>query len=68
VVLSGALQARAATLAEAALQADAGNTFYQAKLQTCRFYAEQVLPEASGLVRIVKGGAGSVTEAQVELI
>jgi len=68
LVIAGALQARAAALAEAALQADAGNTFYQAKLQTCRFYAEQVLPETAGLVRIVKGGAGSVTEAQAELI
>ncbi|HYP81208.1 MAG TPA: acyl-CoA dehydrogenase, partial [Steroidobacteraceae bacterium] len=39
LVIAGALQARAAALAEAALQSDAGNTFYQAKLQTCRFYA-----------------------------
>jgi hypothetical protein len=67
-VLSGALQARAATLAEAALQANAGDMFYQAKLQTCRFYAEQVLPEMAGLARIVKGGAGSVTEAKAELL
>jgi hypothetical protein len=42
--------------------------FYEAKLQTSRFYAEQVLPEAVGLARIVKSGAASVAEARTELI
>jgi 3-(methylthio)propanoyl-CoA dehydrogenase len=68
VVVAGALMARAATVAEAALTGNADNAFYQAKLQTCRFYAEQVLPEAAGLARVVKAGAGSVTEARSELI
>ena len=68
VVLAGALQARAAAVAEAALQKSPGDQFYQSKLQTCRFFAEQVLPEAAGLARIVKGGAGSVAEAQAELL
>jgi len=68
VVLAGALQARAAALAEAALQKTASDLFYQAKLQTCRFFAEQVLPEAAGLARIVKGGAGSVADARAELL
>jgi hypothetical protein len=67
-VIAGALMARAAAVAEAALTAKPGDAFYEAKLQTCRFYAEQVLPEAAGLARIVKGGAGSVTEARSELI
>jgi hypothetical protein len=67
--IAGALMARAAAMAEAALDSSAGDAqFYEAKLQTCRFYAEQVLPEAAGLARIVKGGAASVTEALPELI
>jgi 3-(methylthio)propanoyl-CoA dehydrogenase len=68
VVLSGCLMARAAAVAEAALAATPGDAFYQAKLQTCRFYAEQVLPESAGLARIVKGGWGSVSEARAELL
>ncbi|HUG72051.1 MAG TPA: acyl-CoA dehydrogenase [Steroidobacteraceae bacterium] len=68
LVISGCLMARAAMLAEAALAANAGDVFYQAKLVTCRFYADQVLPEALGLARVVKGGAASVTEARSELI
>jgi hypothetical protein len=67
-VIAGALMARAAAVAEAALTAKPGDAFYEAKLQTCRFYAEQVLPEAAGLARIVKGGAASVTDARSELI
>jgi hypothetical protein len=69
VTIAGALMARSAAVAEAALGAQsAGASFYEAKLQTCRFYAEQVLPEAAGLARIVKNGAESVTEARPELV
>jgi acyl-CoA dehydrogenase len=69
LTIAGALMARAAQVAEAALgmhPADAA--FYESKLQTCRFYAEQVLPEAIGLARIVKSGSGSVTDARPELV
>jgi hypothetical protein len=68
LVIAGALMARAAVLAETALAADTNDAFYRAKLITCRFYAEQVLPEALGLARVVKSGAGSVAEALPELI
>jgi len=69
VTIAGALMARAAAVAEAALETNPGDAaFYEAKQQTCRFYAEQVLPEAIGLVRIVKSGAASVTEARTELV
>ena len=68
LVLAGALMARAAALAEAALATHAGDAFYQSKLVTCRFYAEHVLPEVLGLARVVKGGAGSVVEAESELV
>jgi 3-(methylthio)propanoyl-CoA dehydrogenase len=69
LTIAGALMARAAAVAEAALDTSpAESPFYEAKLQTCRFYAEQVLPEAVGLARIVKSGAASVTEARSELV
>ncbi len=69
VTIAGALMARAAAVAEAALGAHPVDApFYEAKLQTCRFYAEQVLPEAAGLARIVKSGAASVTEARPDLV
>jgi acyl-CoA dehydrogenase len=68
LVFAGALLARAAAVSEAALQANAADAFYLGKLQTCRFYAEQVLPEALGLARVVKGGSASVAETASELI
>jgi 3-(methylthio)propanoyl-CoA dehydrogenase len=68
LVLGGALAARASAIAEAALQQSAGDTFYAAKLQTGHFYAEQLLPAALGLARVVKSGAGSVADADVALI
>jgi hypothetical protein len=65
VVIAGCLMARAAAIADAAGDGDA---FYQSKLVTCRFYAAQVLPEALGLARVVKGGADSVSEAVADLL
>ena len=67
VVLAGCLMARAARVAEAAPDGGADG-FYRQKLVTCRFYAEQVMPEALGLARIVAGGAASVSEAPPELL
>jgi 3-(methylthio)propanoyl-CoA dehydrogenase len=68
VVISAALMARAAVAAEHALAKQPDDAFYQAKLQTCRFYTEQVLPEAVGLSRVVAAGSASVAEARSELI
>jgi 3-(methylthio)propanoyl-CoA dehydrogenase len=68
LVLGGALAARASAIAEAGMQASPGDAFYAAKLQTGHFYAEQLLPAATGLARIVKSGAGSVADADVALI
>jgi hypothetical protein len=69
LTIAGALLARAAVVAEAALKSNAGDAaFYRAKLQTCRFYAEQVLPETAGLARVVKAGAASVTESDLALL
>ncbi len=68
LVLGGALAARAAVLAEAALQKTPQDSFYAAKLQTGQFFAEQLLPATLGLARIVKSGAGSVADADAALI
>jgi acyl-CoA dehydrogenase len=68
-VLGGALMARSAAIASARLAAGgADQKFYRAKLQTARFYAEHLLPESLSLMRIIKSGAASVTEADPELI
>lgn len=75
-VLGGALLARSAAIAAARLEsagsgvsaprADAG--FYRGKLQSARFYAEQLLPQALGLLRIVRSGGASVAEADPTLL
>jgi 3-(methylthio)propanoyl-CoA dehydrogenase len=68
-VLGGAMMARSAALAAARLAAGAGDeNFYRAKLQTARFYAEHLLPQSLGLLRIIKSGGASVAEADPDLI
>jgi hypothetical protein len=66
-VLGGWLMAKSACIAASKLSG-ADRDFYAAKLQTARFYAEQVLPVALGLARVVKSGAASVTETDAALI
>jgi alkylation response protein AidB-like acyl-CoA dehydrogenase len=68
-VLGGAMMARSAAIAAAGLAAGAGDeSFYRAKLQTARFYAEHLLPQSLGLLRIIKSGGASVAEADPDLI
>jgi alkylation response protein AidB-like acyl-CoA dehydrogenase len=68
-VLGGAMMARSAAIASARLAAGGGDErFYRAKLQTARFYAEHLLPQSLGLLRIIKSGGASVAEADPELI
>ena len=83
-VLGGALLARSAAIATQRLAAatseraasdvanpsaaTASRDFYRAKLQSARFYAEHLLPEALSLLRIVKGGGASVADAAPGLI
>src|ERR1019366_9509180 len=67
LVLGGAMMARSAALAGAALAAaNAEQTFYRAKLVTARFYAEHVLPRSLGLLRIIKSGGASVADADAQ--
>jgi 3-(methylthio)propanoyl-CoA dehydrogenase len=70
-VIGGALMARSAALAsqrlaEGEVKHDAA--FYRAKLQSARFYAEFLLPQALSLARIVKAGGASVAEADPSLL
>jgi alkylation response protein AidB-like acyl-CoA dehydrogenase len=78
-VFGGVLLARAAQIAAAHLEADSSASpapsavgadagFYRAKLQTARFYAEQLLPQALGLLRVVRSGGASVAEADAQLL
>ena len=69
VTLGGWLQARAACRAGARLSdARADRGFLKAKLETARFYAEQILPAATGLTLIVRCGAGSVLDSDPSLL
>jgi 3-(methylthio)propanoyl-CoA dehydrogenase len=72
-VLGGAMMARSAAIASAKLAVGGAaggddERFYRAKLQTARFYAEHLLPESLGLLRIIKSGGASVAEADTELL
>ena len=69
-VLGGAMMAHSAAIASARLAAGDGSDqkFYRAKLQTARFYAEHLLPQSLGLLRIIKSGGASVAEADPELL
>ncbi len=65
--MGGWLMARAAGLATRGLTG-ADKDFYVSKLRTARFYADQVLPVALGLARVVTSGAASVTETDAALL
>lgn len=57
-VACGEMMAREALAAVAELKSDASNAaFYTTKLQTVRFYAEQLLPRAQGLLAPITSGA-----------
>ena len=67
-VLGGCLLARSARIAAKLLASGAGDKlFCQAKLQTARFYAQQMLPQAWAFATIVKSGAAAVVNADPAL-
>jgi acyl-CoA dehydrogenase len=69
LALGGWLLARSADVAARRLAAgDADREFLEGKLATARFYAEQVLPQATALVRVVHNGASSVVDVDAALI
>lgn len=61
-VVGGWQMARAALVAQNKLATGEDADFYEAKLVTARFYAEQILPKAIALMHAVKGG-GTTTMA-----
>ena len=67
VTIGGWLMARTAALA-AARRTGAGAELYAGRLEAARFYAEQLLPNALTLARIVEQGSASVVDAQDRLI
>jgi butyryl-CoA dehydrogenase len=66
-VIGGWLTARASAIAARNLEGQ-DRSFYEAKLHTARFYAEQVLPTALALARVVQSGAESVVSTDAALI
>ncbi|MCP5329028.1 MAG: acyl-CoA dehydrogenase [Sinobacteraceae bacterium] len=68
-VIGGWLLAKAAAAAARRLAAgDVDREFLAGKLASARFYAEQVLPQAAALGRVVTHGAASVVEVDAALI
>jgi len=66
--LGGALMARAALKAQAALDAGSADTdFYRAKLATARFYMAQILPRAQAHGLSVLAGAEPVLALEADL-
>ena len=60
-VAGGAMMGRAILAAQAALDANTEDpNFYIAKLASARFYAENILPQAVGLVAPVRDGYHAV--------
>jgi acyl-CoA dehydrogenase len=68
-VIAGALLARGAQIAAEKLAADTPEkAFYEGKLRSARFYADQILPRAHALLHIVRSGAASVTDTDPALL
>ena len=65
-VCGGWQLARAALFARAALVENPGDEFFQAKIITAAFYAEQILPKAGALLATVRTGAARAQDLPVE--
>ncbi|MGQ0836289.1 MAG: acyl-CoA dehydrogenase, partial [Gammaproteobacteria bacterium] len=68
IVLGGWLMARSGAVASAKLGAGGDREFLEGKVRTARFYAENILPQAHALARIVKSGAASIVETDAALL
>ena len=69
IVIGGWLLAKGAAIAATRLAAgDADREFLLGKLQSARFYGDNILPQAQSLARIVQAGAASIIEADATLI
>ena len=65
-VVVGYLWFKAAIAAEASIAAGSNDPFYQAKLQTARFYFERLLPRASQHAEVLLTGAENLMELSEE--
>ncbi|MCB0056530.1 MAG: acyl-CoA dehydrogenase C-terminal domain-containing protein, partial [Caldilineaceae bacterium] len=65
-VCGGWQMARAALVAKAKLDAGEDPGFHGAKLATARFYAEQIMPQADALLKIVRSGGSSILALSAE--
>lgn len=65
-LVCGWLMARSAIAAQKQLDAGSEDVFYQNKIKTAVYFAEQVLPRCEGLQTIVKTGADSIMSIAVE--
>jgi len=65
-VCGGWQMARAALAARAKLVLDGDEEFCRAKIATARFYAEQILPKAGALSRVVRSGASTAQALREE--
>ena len=66
IVLGGWQMARAAQIAAAKLDADAGDAFFKAKLTTARFFADHHLVQAQGIRDSIVDGAPSVMGLDID--
>ncbi len=63
-VAGGAMMARSTLAAQAALDGNTGDPdFYTAKLMSARFYADNILPQAAGLIAPIRDGYHAVLGA-----
>jgi len=65
-IIGGALMARAATIADTALESGSDDVFYHNKIALARFYMQQLLPRAQAHAAAVLAGADAVLELDVE--
>ena len=70
LVIGGWLLARSALAASALLRDASGSdaVFLQDKIATARFYAEQLLPQAAGLLPAVTAGAGQLFDVDLSKV
>jgi len=54
-------------LAEAEQEAQRPDPFYQAKLQTARFYFTRLMPETSSLMRRIRSGSDALMDTDAAL-
>ncbi len=66
IVAGGYLMSRAALAARMRLAAGDDEVFHRAKIATARFYGEQILPQAPGLLGPATRGATTLFEIDVE--